>query len=245
MIHSAFGLVAFIVIFGGALVGMYAARTLPKHHLSDETRQAVSVSAAIVGTLAALVIGLLISTASSSFSTRSRETTAIAVDLIRIDRMMRRYGPEGDDARAKLRTYATARIQALAMATGETPVRIMEAAQESILSLAPTDERQRWLRSQALTLSNEVLQERWLLDEQASSGIPMPFLVLLIFWLALVFATFGLFAPRNAIPITILCLCSIAVSGGITMILELDTPFSGMVRISAQPMLDARDQLMR
>ena len=245
------GLISFVAIFGSALLGISAARALPEHHLSDETRTAVSVSTAVVGTLSALVLGLMISTASSSFSARSSQVTAISVDLIRINRMMQRYGPEADDVRAKLRTYATAKTQDLFPASGEpsrsseATVAMMETTQDAILSLVPADEGHRWLRSQALTLSDGLLQARWLLAEQEASSIPFPFLVLLIFWLTIVFASFGLFAPRNGTAIVVLCLCSMAVSGGITMILELGSPFSGLVRVSAEPMRDALAQIMR
>ena len=122
---------------------------------------------------------------------------------------------------------------------------MMETTQDAILALVPIDERQRWLRSQALTLSDSLLQARWLLAEQARSTIPLPFLILLIIWLAIVFGSFGLFAPPNATAIAVLCLCSMAVSGGITMILELDSPLSGLVRVSAEPMRQALDQIMR
>jgi hypothetical protein len=127
----------------------------------------------------------------------------------------------------------------------EATVGMMETTQDAILALVPTDERHRWLRSQALTLSDDLLQARWLLSEKAGSGIPLPFLILLIFWLAIVFASFGLFAPLNATAVTVLCLCSMAVSGGITMILELDSPFSGLIRISAEPMRQALAQIVR
>ena len=87
-------------------------------------------------------------------------------------------------------------------------------------------------------------QARWLLADQPDSTIPVPFLVLLIFWLTIVFASLGLFAPPNATTIAALCLCSIAVSGGITMILELDTTFSGVVHVSAEPMRQALAEIM-
>jgi hypothetical protein len=121
---------------------------------------------------------------------------------------------------------------------------MLEATQDAIVSLAPTDERQRWLRSQALTLSDGLSQARWLLAAQSGSSIPLPFLILLIFWLAIVFSSFGLFAPRNATALAVLCLCSIAVSGGITMILELDSTLSGLIRVSAEPMRQALAQIM-
>src|SRR4030095_1737030 len=192
MIHYVIGLIAFVAIFGGALLGIFGARALPEHHLSSETRTAVSVAAAVVGTLSGLVLGLMISTANSAFSARSGEVAAISVDLIRINRMMQRYGPEADDVRAKLRTYARAKMQDLFPASGEPAqniegtVRMMETTQDAILALVPTDERQRWLRSQALTLSDSLLQARWMLAENSGCSIPLPFLILLIFWLTLV-----------------------------------------------------------
>jgi hypothetical protein len=251
MTPSAIGLIAFVAIFGGAVLGLSAARALPEHHFSAETRTAVSVSVAIVGTLSALVIGLMISTASNSFSARSGEVTEISVDLIRMERLLRRYGPEAGDARAKLGTYATAKAQELFPAagkpsqTGEATVGMLETLQDAILSLAPTDEMHRWLRTEALTLSDELSRARWLLVQQAGSSFPLPFLILLIFWLTIVFASIGLFAPRNGTAIAALCLCSMAVSGGITMILELDSSFSGLVRISDEPMRHALAQIVQ
>ena len=250
MIHIAIGVIAFVAIFGGAIAGILVARALPEHHLSDETRNAVSVAAAVVGTLSALVLGLMISTASGSFSTRSNEVTAISVDLIRINRMMQRYGPEADDVRAKLRILAAAKMQQLFPATGrpskakDATAEMMEAVQDALLSLAPANERQRWLRSQALTIADGLSHTRWLLAEDTESSIPLPFLILLIFWLVLVFASFGLFAPVNGTAVTILLLCSVAVSGGITMILDMDTTFSGIVRVSAEPLRQALAQIM-
>ena len=251
MNHIAIGLLAFAAIFGGAVIGNFAARALPEHHLSNESRNAITVSAAIVGTLSALVIGLMISTANASFSMRSNEVSKIAVDIVRIDRLLQRYGPEAQDARAQLQGYARAKIQELFPPDGQPPrsadatVRLLESTQDSIIALDARDPRQRWLRSQALTLSDDVLEARWQLAEQRASNIPKPFLVLLVFWLSLVFASFGLFAPRNATTVAAFCLCSIAVAGGITMILELDSPYSGLVHISGEPMRQALAELTR
>ncbi len=251
VVYSFIGSISFVAIFGGALLGVFAARILPEHHLTSETRTAVSVSVAVVGTLSALVIGLMISTASTSFTARSRELTEISVDLIRMERMLHRYGLEAESARAKLRTYAVAKMQELfptarePAESDEVTLEMLEGIQDAILSLSPADERHTWLRSQALALSGDLAQARWLLVHQTGSNIPLPFLILLIFWLTIVFASFGLFAPRNGMAITALCLCSIAVSGGITMILELDTPLTGLVRISDEPMRHALTEIMQ
>jgi hypothetical protein len=97
------GLISFFAIFGGVLIGMFAAPRLPYHHLSEKTQSAIIVSVTVLGTLAAVVIGLIISTADDSFSARANKIRELSFQLIRIDRFLRRYGPEADDARAKLR----------------------------------------------------------------------------------------------------------------------------------------------
>jgi hypothetical protein len=245
MFFSVFGLISFGVIFGGAVGGLVAARRLPAHHFSDETRTAVSLSATVLGTLAALVLGLLISDASDTFTTLSSGVTEISVDLIRMDRMLERYGPDAREARARLQLYADAKAQELfpmpgkpAVANNET-ASLLDATQDAVLALPETDARHVWLQTKVLDLSSDLAQSRWLLVQQSSSSIPVPFLLLLVFWLAIVFGCFGLFAPPNATAIATLFLCSVAISGGITMILELDQPFSGWVRISSQPMDNA------
>ena len=87
------GILTFIAIVFGALTGLWLARQLPEAHLSSESRTAVSVSMAVVGTLAALVMSLLISSASSSFNAKTDALHRLAVDIIRLDRALRQYGP--------------------------------------------------------------------------------------------------------------------------------------------------------
>src|ERR1700761_1429298 len=103
MSHLFIGLTSFVAIFGGAIIGLIAAHRLPKHHLSSDTQSAVTISVAVIGTLSALVLGLMITAANSSFSARSDEVRELSLQLIRIDRNLRRYGPEADEARARLR----------------------------------------------------------------------------------------------------------------------------------------------
>ncbi len=101
---------------------------------------------------------------------------------------------------------------------------------------------QRWLQSQALQLVSAIAGERWLLVEQNTIGVAVPLLVV-VFWLSLLFLSFGLFAPRNATAILALFLCALAVAGAIEMTQELNTPFRGIIRISSKPMKDALVQI--
>ncbi len=104
-------LIIFVILFGSALAAMFVARLLPDHHLSPETRTVVSVSVAVVGTLSALVVGLLISTANTAFIAKTRQVTDISADLIGLDRLALRYGPDTSDVRTLLRRYTVAKLQ--------------------------------------------------------------------------------------------------------------------------------------
>ena len=108
--------------------------------------------------------------------------------------------------------------------------------QDALLALTPGDDRQKYLQELCLTLSSNIIQARWALEQRTGHSIPGPFLVLLIFWLALVFASFGLFSPANSTALITLFLCAVAVSGGIFLIEELDNPRSGLIRIRSESM---------
>src|SRR3954452_21799910 len=121
MIHIVTGLISFAAIFGGALIGLFVRRRLPGHHLSSETQSVVTVSGAVIGTLAALVLGLMISAANSSFSKRSDEVRELSLQVIRVERNLRRYGPEADDARANMRAWAAIKLEQLSPQRGHAP----------------------------------------------------------------------------------------------------------------------------
>lgn len=242
MSHTLIGLLSFLAIFGGALIGLLARRRLPGHHLTAETQTAITVSVAVLGTLSALVLGLMITAANSSFSSRSEEVRELSLQLIRMDRNLKRYGPEAGEARAALRIWATAKLQQLfpdatkPQVSSDDAIVLLENVQDAVLDLTPTNEKQKYLRTLCATLSSTMIQARWALEQRTGHSIPVPFLILLIFWLAIVFTSFGLFAPSNSTAIVALFLCSLAVSGGIFLIEELDQPLSGFIQIPSESM---------
>src|SRR5215831_5248230 len=143
MSNYVIGLISFAAIFGGVLIGRFVANRLPGHHLSSETQSAITVSVAVIGTLSALVLGLMISAANSSFSARADNVREVSLQLIRIDRNLRRYGPEADDARLALHAWAKAKTQQLFPEKGqERPsnqgtIIMLESVQDEILDLEP------------------------------------------------------------------------------------------------------------
>src|SRR3954454_22840961 len=122
MIHVVTGLISFAAIFAGALIGLFARKRLPSHHLGSETQSAITVSVAVLGTLSALVLGLMITAANSSFSARSDEVRELSLQLIRMDRNLGRYGPESAEARTKVRDWAIAKTQQFFPKKGQSRV---------------------------------------------------------------------------------------------------------------------------
>ena len=120
---------------------------------------------------------------------------------------------------------------------------MLESIQDKILDLEPKNPRQTYLRTLCLTLTSTIIQARWSLETLTAQSIPVPFLVLLVFWLSIVFASFGLFAPPNPTTIVMLVLCAVAVSGGIYFIEELDNPASGLIQVSPDAMRKAANEI--
>jgi hypothetical protein len=240
-------IIVIVILFGSALVTMFAARFLPDRHLTPETKNVVSVSVAVVGTLSALVVGLLISTANTAFIAKAQRITDISADLISLDRLARRYGPEAQDFRVLLRHYTAIKLHDLFPEDSDvaadvediSTVSLMEELQDKLLALIPADDRQRWLRVQSLQITTSILADRWQLAEENVRGTPRPLLLLVMFWFSVIFASFGLFAPRNIVTIVTIFLCAIGVGSAVRMTTELQTPFGGVVRASNTPLLHA------
>ncbi len=235
----------FACVFGGSLLGMSLRAVLPEHHLSAETRDTIKLGTGLIATMAALVLGLLIASAKSSFDAEKSGFTQMAANVVVLDRVLARYGPETKGARDMLRGALIRAIDQIWPSDSSHPPQLDPSAARAegvyykIQALSPRNEAQRSLQAQALSIALSLGQSSWLTFEQEGRSIPMPFLVVLVFWITIIFVGFGLFAPRNATAIAILLVCALSVSSSIFLILELDTPFGGLIQISSDPMRNA------
>lgn len=240
------GLIVLVCVFGGSLLGMFLHTILPEHHLNADSKDVIKLGMGLTATMSALVLALLTNSAKGSFDTQRNELTQMAANIILLDRILAHYGPETKDARDLLKGTVANMITRMWPEEGSAPLLepvAAEAFYDKIQSLSPQNEVQRALQGQALKMSVDIGQARWLLFEQGGRSIPMPFLVLLIFWVTVIFLSFGLFAPRNATVIVTLFLCAISVSGAIYLIMELDHPFGGLVQISSASLRSALSQI--
>jgi Protein of unknown function (DUF4239) len=236
-------------VFGGTLLGMVLHRILPEQHLNADSKDVIKLAIALTATMSALVLALLINSAKGSFDAQRNEVTQLSANAILLDRVLAHYGPETKEARALLSQTVAGMLDRIWPESRTATAQLKpsgggaEDFYDKIQELTPQNEIQRSLQAQALKLSIDLGQTRWLLFEQHGSSIPMPFLVLLVFWVTIIFLSFGLFAPSNATVITSLFLCALSVSGAIFMILELDRPFGGLIQISSAPLQSAIAQI--
>jgi len=249
----AIGAIVFACAFGGAVLGIFLSAVLPKHHLTNDSKDVIKVSVAMVATLAALVVGLLIASARSSFDSKDGEMRGAAAHAILLDRTMAEYGLETAEIRDLFRQIVVMKINQVwpAESTGNVNPdaigrgRGIEIVQGKLLDLVPQDDAQRWLKSTALQLNGNIAEARWLVVEQTDSSIHWPFLAILAFWLTIIFASFGLFAPCNASVLAALFVCALSVGGSIYLIVEMDQPYGGLIKISSAPFRAVLDQLGR
>jgi hypothetical protein len=241
---------AFACIFGGALLGMLLRTRLREHHLSAESKEVVKVGVGLIATMTALVLGLLVASAKSSFDEQKGEVAQMSANIILLDRVLAHYGPEAKQARDTLRSTVERMIDQLWPTNGTRTSQAQRTAEseqvfDKIQELSPKTETQRSLQAQATKTAIDLGQTRWLLFAQKSSAISMPLLTVLIFWLTITFTSFGLYAPRNAVAFITLFICAMSVSGALCLVLELDRPFAGLIQISSEPLRNALAQLGR
>ena len=238
--------VALIVLacaFGGALLGMLLRAVVPDQHLSEASKDVVKLVTGLIATLSALVLGLMIASAKSAFDTVNEGFRQSAARVVLLDRALAQFGPETKDLRETLRLGFQERVDSIfgrheaGSGLGAPQATFgLEQLEQRIRALVPRSDAQRALQARALDLTDQIAQARWQGIEHEDNRIPTAFLVVLVFWLAAMVASFGLFAPRNAISIVALFLGALSLAASIFLIEELSDPLAGVIHIAREPM---------
>jgi hypothetical protein len=230
----------------GTILGSLIRSRLPGDHLLDESRDVVKMASGMIATLVALVIGLMVSSAKSTYDQANGGVTQIGAKVILLNRLLERYGPETKPIRERMREGIAANVEHLWPTSGRSPNMAgieqstgMDDVHEMIVQLAPADEAHRVLRAHAIDTCIDLAHSRWLIIEQAQTSLPWVFLGMLVFWLTVLFASLGLLAPRNATTRGSLFVCAVSMAGAIYLILELNRPLEGAVQISPAPLRKA------
>ena len=243
--------IVFVCVFGAGVCGLLLRSLLPEHHLSENSMGIVNLGAGLIATLAALVLGLLIASAKNSFDRIGDQVTQTAAKVVMLDRTLALYGPETKEARDLLRSAVASAVELTFSEHGsqvaelDAPEKLtrIEQFQDKLWALSPRTDAQRALQSHAVELSNEVAQMRWLVIAQGEGSMPTPFLVVLVLWLVILFAGFGLVTAKNSTVVAVLFLCALSVSGSMFLIEEMNRPLQGLMKISGAPMRNALSHL--
>ena len=205
----------------------------------------------LVATMTALLLGLVTASARSSFDSQDAAIRASAANILTLDRLLARYGPETTPTRVLIKDAVAFRVETTwpddaSAASGITKTLSTQAVEEienQILRLSPANDSQRWFKAESLKLSEEVLKARWRTLGNRGGSVPTAFLVVVVFWLTVTFVSFGLYTRLNPALVAVLFVAAVSVAGAVFLILELDGPFDGLIKISSGPMRYVLSQL--
>jgi hypothetical protein len=230
-------------------IGMWLRRFLPEHHLSPHSRDTVKLSMGLVATMSALLLGLLVNSAKTSYDTTRTQVMQKAAKYALVDRLLAIYGPRAAQVRGELPALieeSTRRMwpdDADIQAQSKRVTQMGNAFYVAVLRLEPRDDTERALKAQAVSLTLELGQLNSLMQAESTTSISKPMLVVVVLWLVIIFLAFSLVAPPNGTVNFALIASALCVAGAIFLILELDQPFGGLMRISREPMLNVLRQV--
>ena len=256
------GIVLLVLVASSAL-GLIVQPYLSEHHRSRETMELIRLVVAMLVTFTALVLGMLTTSVKSSFDKADSGMKGFAAELIQLDESLRQYGGEAASAREQLRNYTAAVIASIwfeevTPPSNYYPKGLPHGMSESlalgdklnqvglmIRQLEPQYAMRRQLVADCIQRFNRVTERRWQLIEDAGGVISVPFASVVILWLAIVFASFGLNAPRNALVCVTISIAAVSIASVIYLILDLDSPFTGVIAVSSHAMRGALAHLSR
>jgi hypothetical protein len=233
--------ILFVFLTAASLGALYAVSPFPPRPQHSETLSTIRLAANLFTVMTSLVLGLMITSAKTTFQTVDNNTHVFATDLILLDRSLLRYGADAEPARNTLRLYVQ---RSLTYVAPDAPYGVADEQAEQLLNtlgdtigaLKPVDERRVSIWRDAQQLFQRLVELRWTLVEQADGTIPEPLLVLLSAWLVLIFASFGYLAPRNRMVVATFVLSALLVSCAVYLILDMDRPYSGPISVSVAPL---------
>jgi len=239
--------ITFASIFCATVLSMLLRPFLPDRYLSRESKEVVGLGTALIATMSAVLLGLLISSTRTSYEEKRNQVIRMTADLIELDLIMKDYGPEARPARQVMRDAVPLMIDSIwrenasrfRIDANAVPDGGAEAILATFIELSPQDDDHRARRERALVVGLDLAKIQLLLFAQPANAISTPFITVLVLWLAFIFATFSVYARPNPLIVVVLFICALAASSAIFLILDLDRPFAGLLQIPSAPLCNA------
>lgn len=250
-----------VALVGASALGMALHGRLGEPRKTHETANHLRLVVSILAILAAIVLGLLLSSAKASHDAFDTRLRALSGSIVEIDRRLRQYGEETAPIRANLRAYLAGAIadawrderrpDGAYPTFGDAPEGVEPAAlgdlldgvDDAVRKLEPSDPFHAGLANLLEAQMTELLRQRRLAIETAPETISLPLLAAMTLWLAIVFGVLGLTAPRNVVVYGTILLCALSFASAIAFVLDLDRPLTGLLRVSSEPALEALHRL--
>lgn len=240
-------LIVAIIVFTlttlGGYIGTRLRVFLPNEHFSSSAVDVIKLSIGLIATITALIMSLTISSAKKVFDSASDDTATIAVSIIMLDHDLAQYGKETDPIRQNMQMLLDQRFKnsgniQVTQPNGERIANVIDSISKinlMILGLSPQTSEQVQLKNKIAQNFDKAVQARWTLLSQGNGTIPPLFLSILTFWLVLIFVCFGLCADENLTVFMVKLFCSLSVSMAIFLVIELESPLSGFIKVSDAP----------
>lgn len=238
-------------VVGSMLCGIALRSHLPEDHFNSNSKDAIRIATGLIGTMVALVLGLLVASSKAYYDSQVAEVTQMSAHVIALDRILADYGPEANQSRNALRAVAVRALDRIwpnthtSSLSADPSTSDTESMHAAVLRLTPHDDVQRSLKNSAINTMDNLQQTRWLLYEQNQTGLPRALLIMLVLWLAILFLSFGTFTPPNWTAATSLLLAAVSVCGAVLMILAMYRPYHGLIQVPSEPLRSAITHLGR
>jgi len=238
-----------LAAFAFGVAGLYLQKLLPEPHTSDRSRDMIGAMVGLISLLLALVLGTLVGSAYSFYSTQKAEMETFAARAVQLNLALIEFGPETAPARARMKqTLEGIHLMVWGEKGGLTPEQLsvseplphLQELDEYVASLDPKTPAQRQFAAAAAGDAAAIEQTRLLVSMQLASSISWPLVVIVVSWALILFCGYGLLSRINATTLTALAFGGFAVGSALFLILELSQPFSGVFRIPS----GAYDQML-
>jgi hypothetical protein len=241
--------------FAFGVAGLYLQRLLPAPHTSDRSRDMITAIVGLISLLLALVLGNLIGSASSFYSTQKSEMNTFAARALQLDLALAEFGPETAHTRAMMKDTLM-KVRRMLWWGGESgamppdlsvaePLKTLRETDEDVASLDPKTPAQRQFAANAAAAASAMEQTRVLISLQLASPVSWPLVVIVVSWALILFCGFGVLSRINSTTIVALGFGAFAVGSALFLILELTQPFTGVFRVPSSAfdeMLASLDQ---
>jgi hypothetical protein len=260
-------LFAFALMLAAVGLGALIRLRWPEHHSNRETIELLQSTVLTLATFAAIVLGLLITSAKTDYDDIQNDIRSYSSTLVQLDYGLQELGPAGVPLRQQLARYAAAGIAATwtdqAPPAGDyyprlpqigktgtvgsnAPIlgRMLEQVDSALRALPVTTPAATRAQEGCIRLMNTAVSERWRIVEAAQGELSTPFFVMLVFWLMVIFLCFGLSAPFNHLSFMVTALSALALASALFVIIDLYTPFTGIFTVSSLPPRQGLEQML-